>query len=100
MSIPNWQDLLPRHELIVKMSVEQLKTTEQASATYVSVLAHGISGIGNLLACTASNEETGLNSVAVTDIGWMLESLGKLVSNLSDINAATSRELNEVKPRI
>lgn len=99
MSIPNWHDLLPRQESMTQFSAEQLQSVEQASTTYVSVLAHGISGLGNLLACTASNEETGLNSSAVTDIGWMLESLGKLISNLSDVGTAASYQLNEIKPR-
>lgn len=98
MSAANWNSLLPRHETMRKMSAEELSAAEQASNNYVSVLAHGISGIGNLLACTASNEDNGLCATAVTDIGWMLESLGTLISNLSDTGAAAAFHLTEVKP--
>ncbi|KGK23875.1 hypothetical protein [Pseudomonas plecoglossicida] len=93
-----WNDLLPRHEALKNMTAGQLKATEQATESCVSVLAHGISGIGHLLACTASNGETGLSSAAVTDIGWLLESLGSLVGNLSDTGAAATYHLSEVKP--
>lgn len=98
MSSGNWQNLLPNHESILKMSAEKLQATEKASDRYLSVLAHGISGIGNLLACTASNGETGLSETAVTDIGWMLESLGTLISNLSDTGAAAAHRRNEITP--
>lgn len=93
-----WNDLLPRHEALKNMTPGQLKATEQATESCVSVRAHGISGIGHLLACTASNDDTGLNSGAVTDIGWLLESLGSLVANLSDTSAAATLHLSEVKP--
>lgn len=98
MTAANWNALLPGHQDMKKMSAEELGAAEQASSNYVSVLAHGISGIGNLLACTASNDDTGLSATAVTDIGWMLESLGTLISNLSDTGAAAAFHLTEVKP--
>ena len=80
------------------MTPEQLKAAEHASESCVTTLAHGISGIGNLLACTASNSETGLNPEALTDIGWLLESLGNLISNLADTGAAANSRLAEIKP--
>lgn len=98
MSASEWQSILPTHETIIKMPASQLATVSQASKHYVSVLAHGISGIGNILACTASNSETGLSESAVTDIGWMLENLGNLISSLSDIGNATELHLNKLKP--
>jgi hypothetical protein len=93
-----WNDLLPRHEALKNMTAEQLKAAEQATESCVTVLAHGISGIGHLLACTASNSDTGLNPAVVTDVGWLLESLGSLVGNLSDTGAAATFHLSEVKP--
>lgn len=97
MTAHNWQHLLPKREVIKKMSAVELKDADQSSSEYISVLAHGISGIGNLLACTASNSETGLSERAVADIGWLLESLGALISNLSDVGAEADFHLNEVK---
>lgn len=94
----HWNDLLPRHEALKNMNADQLKAAEQATESCVAVLAHGISGIGHLLACTASNGDTGLNPEVVTDIGWLLESLGSLVGNLSDTGAAATFHLSEVKP--
>ena len=93
----HWGDMLPSHEAIRKMSPEKLKDISYASSNYLSVIGHGISGIGNLLACTASNSEAGLSANAVTDIGWMLESLGLLISNLSDTGTAAENRLNEIK---
>ncbi|WP_256674072.1 MULTISPECIES: hypothetical protein [Pseudomonas] len=93
-----WNDLLPRHEALKNMNADQLKAAEQATESCVTVLAHGISGIGHLLACTASNGDTGLNPEVVTDIGWLLKSLGSLVGNLSDTGAAATFHLSEVKP--
>lgn len=90
MSDPNWNDLLPNHEAIQAMTPEQLKAAGKAVDLYVCTLANGISGIGNLLACTASNGRTGLNEDAVTSVGWMLESLGDLISTLTD----TGKDLN------
>lgn len=93
-----WNDLLPLHEALKDMNADQLKAAEQATESCVSVLAHGISGIGHLLACTASNGDTGLSPDAVTDIGWLLESLGSLVANLADTGAAATYHLSEIKP--
>lgn len=93
----HWGDMLPSHEAIQKMSPEKLKDISYASSNYLSVIGHGVSGIGNLLACTASNSETGLSTTAVTDIGWMLESLGHLISNLSDTGSAIELRLSEIK---
>lgn len=98
MRVANWNDLLPKHEALTSMTAEQLKAAEQASETYVSVLANGISGIGNMLACTASNNDTGLDVEAVIEIGWLLESLGTLVSNLASTGSAATYQLSKVTP--
>lgn len=96
MRVANWNDVLPKHEALTSMTAAQLKAAEQASENYVSIIANGISGIGNLLACTASNSGTGLSAEAVTEIGWLLESLGTLVSNLADTGKAATYQLNKV----
>ena len=98
MTTPNWNHILLTHETITTMSADQLVSTGLASNDCASVLAHGISGIGNLLACAASNTDAGLSASAVTDIGWLLESLGTLISKLSDINTDTDFQLNKFKP--
>lgn len=95
--IANWRHMLPTHEEIQKMSPEKLEDISEASSKYISVIGHGVSGIGNLLACTASNGETGLSTDAVTDIGWMLESLGHLISNLSDTGTAIELRLKAMQ---
>ncbi|HCS08680.1 MAG TPA: hypothetical protein DIW67_16360 [Pseudomonas sp.] len=97
MTTPSWNSLLPGHQSMKTMSADELGAVEQASGDYLAVLANGISGIGHMLACTASNSETGISSSAVTDIGWMLESLGVLISNLSDTRNSADFLLTEVK---
>lgn len=98
MGVANWNALLPKHEALTKMTAEQLKATGQATETYVAVLANGISGIGHLLACTACNGETGLSSETAVEIGWLLESLGTLISNLADTGNAATYHLSQVSP--
>ncbi|MGO3029127.1 hypothetical protein [Pseudomonas helleri] len=97
MSLPNWNAILPSLEAIQAMTPEKLKATEDAADRYIGALAHGISGIGNLLACTASNSESGLNEGAVADVGWLLESLGGLIGNLYTTEAAAAYRRNEVE---
>lgn len=98
MSVPTWNDLLPDMKAIEQtMSPEKLAKAEGACAQYVMSLAHGVSGIGNLLACTASNGETGLSESAVTDVGWLLESLGTLIANLADTGNAITNRRNALK---
>lgn len=82
--LPKWNDLLPNYEDLQRMNAERLDKAGRLAGSQVATLALDISGIGNLLACTASNGETGLSESAVTDVGWMLESLGQLITNLSD----------------
>lgn len=93
----NWCDLLAQKDSLKALAVEDLEALNSAGNDYLHSIAHGISGIGNLLACTASNSETGLDKEAVTNIGWMLESLGSLISNLSDVMAETEYLANEHK---
>jgi hypothetical protein len=99
MSILNWKDLTISMECINAMELDQLEGVRQASDNYMHNLAHGISGIGNLLACAASNEDAGLNVKAVANVGWMLESLGGLVSSLSDTTAHASSQIEKLKAK-
>lgn len=98
MIIATWNDLLLTPGAIEQtMTLEQMDAVERACDRYVTTLAHGISGIGNLLACTASNGETGLSDEAVTDVGWLLESLGTLISDLAETGAACQYRRNALK---
>ena len=88
--IPNWFDLLPNAEQIRVMPSEKVERAGQAAHQYAFNVCRGIAGIGHLLACTASNGETGLSESVATDIGWLLETLGELSASLID----TSNELD------
>lgn len=94
MSIPSWNDLLPSDESIKAMSPDELKQGASAAKQNAATIAFGISAIGNLLACTASNSETGLCPDAARDIGWMLDSLGNLTARLIDTGDALEYRLN------
>ena len=97
MTPPNWCALLPSHEAIMAMTPEKLEAVEAASERYIGALSSGISGIGNLLACAASNGETGLNEEAVRGVGWLLESLGSLIGNISATEATATYRRNEIE---
>jgi len=97
MRVPDWNDLLPHHEAIQAMSPERLEAAGRAIDGYVCTLANGVSGIGHLLACTASNGDTGLSEDAATKVGWMLESLGDLISKLSDTGNGINYRLDTIK---
>lgn len=96
--VPTWNDLLPTLDAIEKtMTPEQLAQAGRACDQYIMTLAHGVSGIGNLLACTASNSETGLCDEAATDVGWLLHSIGNLISNLADTSEAAKHQHAKLK---
>ncbi|MEQ4259026.1 hypothetical protein [Pseudomonas syringae] len=88
-----WVDLLPTNDTIPKMNSDQLDAVIRATDDYMHALAYGISGIGNLLACAADNEASGLSPEAVAKVGWMLESLGGLVGTLSDASSNATVEV-------
>ncbi|MFH7473924.1 hypothetical protein RA264_29720, partial [Pseudomonas syringae pv. tagetis] len=56
----------------------------------LSTLAFCVSGLGNLLACAASNEDTGLNVDAVANVGWMLEIIGSLMGGRENVATQAS----------
>ncbi|WP_346397561.1 hypothetical protein [Pseudomonas syringae] len=87
MKTMNWRDLMVKRDEIAAMNGEDLDAVIRATDDRLLTLAHGVSGIGNLLACAASNEESGLSPDAVINVGWMLESLGALISNVTEVSA-------------
>lgn len=81
-----WRSILPTHDTLRTMPREDLESVVSSTVDNIQTLAHGVSAIGNLLASAASNEELGLNVSAVTEVGYLLESLGLLISNLVDVD--------------
>lgn len=96
MNVPNWNDILPSYEAIRAMPPAKLDAAEGATARYIATLAFGVAGVGNLLACTASNKETGLCEDAVTNVGWLLDALGDLIGKLADTGAGVSLRREEL----
>ena len=84
MSVPNWNDLLLNHRAIQTLSPEQLKAAGQAVDSYGTTLGYGIAAIGSLLAGYATNEDHGIDPDAMTDLGWLLQTLGELSARLND----------------
>ncbi|ACO80198.1 hypothetical protein AvCA_40630 [Azotobacter vinelandii CA] len=84
MSRADWNALLPNHETIEAMSPEKLEAAGQATEDYGMNIGFGIAAIGNLLAGTATNDDHGLDPDAMSDLGWLLETLGKLSAKLAD----------------
>ncbi|WBG63656.1 hypothetical protein ELR50_12525 [Pseudomonas citronellolis] len=92
MKAVNWNDLLNSVRDFEHLPDDQKERANEAATNYITQLAAGISGIGSLLACTASNGVTGLTDEAATDVGWMLKNVGDLIVRLSDIAVATVPE--------
>jgi hypothetical protein len=88
MSNVNWNTLLPNIAAIKAMDADDLAAASEAVEAHTASIGYGIAAIGNLLACTASNDETGLCKDAATDIGWLLQSLGTLSAKLAENAAA------------
>ena len=88
MSKVNWNTLLPAFEQIEAMEPDKLSAAGETCQQYGFTLGLGIAAIGNLLACTASNGDTGLSDDAATNLGWMLETLGNLSAKLVDTGYA------------
>lgn len=97
MKTPNWNDLLPTHEAIRSMTPARLEAVSGATSRYIATLAFGIAGVGNLLACTASSDDSGLDNDAVTHVGWLLESLGDLIGKLADTEVGARFQRGEIE---
>lgn len=98
-NVPNWTDLLPTYGTIQAMEPETLARADGAIEQYSITLGYGIAAIGHLLACTASNGETGLSDRTATDIGWLLESLGGLSAQLANAGNAVNDRRRAAPPQ-
>lgn len=77
-------DLLPTEELAdVNITANDLSMT----------INRGISAIGEILAGAALNDDIGLNTDAVADLGYLFQGLGKLSVSLSNIEAISASHL-------
>lgn len=97
MSAPDWNDLLQSNRYFEQLQGEAQKRAGEASRFYIAQLAMGISGVGTLLSCTATNGVTGLSSDAAAKVGWMMTVVGDLIVSLSDIAEATMPEGREME---
>lgn len=95
MSAVDWNDLLesPRH--FERLEGEAKERASEASSFYIAQLAMGISAVGNLLACTATNGVTGLGDDTAAKVGWMMIAVGDLITRLNDIAEATMPEAGQ-----
>lgn len=86
-----WNDLLVGTASFDSAPVEKLSGICTAAESEQMTLGQGISAIGTVLAIAAQNKDAGLPLDAVADLGWLLESLGKLSGSVIDRgNAARS----------
>lgn len=67
------------------LPTEKLKDIGLAANDVGMTVGHGIAAIGSILAGAAKNEDIGLNPDTVANLGWLIESLGKLSSRTVDI---------------
>lgn len=98
MSAVNWNDLLIGQQQIAEIAPDRLELAAESVSGRATTLAYGISSIGNLLACTASNGSTGLSDDTATSLGWLLESLGELTAALINTNEGMNDELSRRNP--
>lgn len=69
---------------------ELIKKIDEASENAISALPSGISAIGELLAYSADK----VSPEAITNIGWLLDSLGRQVGGLLFLKEATESTLH------
>lgn len=93
MSAFNWNDLLIGQQQIKDIAPERLEHAAESVSGRATTLAYGIASIGNLLACTASNGDTGLGDDTATSLGWLLESLGELTAALINTSEGMNDEI-------
>lgn len=99
----NWNDLLIAHTSLDRLPTEQLKAIGTTAESKGMNLAHGISAIGNVLAVAALDEDAGLSMDVVADLGWLIESLGKLSASITDLDNAAHhhcKRRNATKPEV
>lgn len=94
MSAFNWNDILIGQQQIADIAPDRLELAAESVSGRATTLAYGISSIGNLLACTASNGSTGLSDDTATSLGWLLESLGELTAALVNTGKSMGDEMS------
>ncbi|SEJ57293.1 hypothetical protein SAMN04244572_04526 [Azotobacter beijerinckii] len=100
MSTPKpiqWYNLLPHPEHLAKMATEDVDAAARTAECKADTICFGIAAIGNLLANTADAGE--LSDSTARDLGWLLESLGQLTANLTDVQRATKSEMRSRKEK-
>lgn len=77
--------LLVDLESFEHLPTEKLEDISLAANDLGMTIGHGIAAIGSILAGAAKNEDIGLNADTVANLGWLIESLGKLSSHAVSI---------------
>ncbi|SFU07922.1 hypothetical protein [Pseudomonas marincola] len=86
-----WSENLISTASFDNMPNAQLDAICHSAESQNMTLCQGVAAIGTVLAVAAQNEDAGLSMAAVADLGWLLESLGKLSAAITDQgNAARS----------
>ncbi|MDN7139700.1 hypothetical protein KC131_03505 [Pseudomonas sp. JQ170] len=99
----NWNQLLPNLSLEQQSDkapsleeTEQLKAISQTAGCYSQTIGHGIKAIGHLLATASQAGE--ISQDAVTDLGWLIENLGELISSLQETGNGVRERLKANQP--
>ncbi|WP_236451202.1 hypothetical protein [Stutzerimonas stutzeri] len=90
MSAVCWSHLLPDPMVLNDYSDDKLEAVERTADCEVLNLTLGIAAIGELLAFTADAGE--LEKDTARNIGWLINSLGKLSSRLVDTSSGAVEE--------
>lgn len=103
MASPNWTELLLSmddfpstlgKQPLSAEQVERLKGIVNASSSYSGILNSGISAIGWAIAASADNEDFGIDANEVRNLGWLMQALGKLSQQLSDLHGEAEYRLH------
>lgn len=94
----SWTKIIANDEAIQALTPEQKIEAATTTEQTISCLADGISGLGSIMG-SAGAGKFGLDDAAVANVGWMLESLGSLISNLADYKDSLRHYARDQKPR-
>lgn len=104
MNTINWNLLLPdlsqpydENAELTRAEIQTLKSMGRTAGCYGQTLGHGIKAIGHLLATASQAGE--ISQDAVTDLGWLIENLGELISSLQETGNGVRERLNANQPR-
>lgn len=95
----DFKQLLIDPESFANIPTDRLKSISSAADDMGGTISHGIAAIGAILASAAMNEDAGLNTDAVADLGWLLQSLGKLSSGLDGIKTRANSSIEQRSPQ-